>query len=64
MSQGQPVTYARDWTRDAQQYLSALTLVLLQLFELRLVYEPVDSLTVAYSVRQFLIHIYLSDPAP
>lgn len=45
--------------RDAQRYLSALTPILLQLFELRLVYEPVDSLTVAYPVRQFLIYIYL-----
>jgi len=46
------------------QYLSALTPILLQLFELRLVYEPVDSLTVAYPVRQFLIYISVPDPAP
>ena len=41
--------------RGPQRYLSAPTQILLQLFELRLVYGPVDSLTVAYPVRQFLI---------
>ena len=45
VSRCQPVIYARDYARDPRRYLSAPTPILLQLLELRLVYEPVDSLT-------------------
>lgn len=41
------------------RYLSALMLILLQLFKLRLVYAPVDSLTCSCPVCQLLIYIYV-----